>query len=56
MRYYRDTEQDTIISEKQLYSEFIEFFAEDGEHTTFEDYIINCTDKNGTLEFIGELI
>ena len=53
MRYFKDTEYNTIISEAQLYDEFMEL-ANDGEHTTFEDYIVNCTDKNGTLDFIGE--
>jgi hypothetical protein len=53
MKMYRDIENNTIISEKELYDEFMELYANDGEHTTFEDYIINCTDKNGFLERIN---
>lgn len=53
MKMYRDTENDIIISEKELYNEFMELYANDGEHTNFTDYIKNCTSKNGFLEYIG---
>ena len=53
MRLFYDTEHDLIITEKQLYDEFLELLASNEIETeNFSDYIRNCTDKNGTLEII----
>ena len=45
MRYFMD-ENDNIVSEAQLRADFESGIS---ESETFEQYIRNCTDKNGTL-------
>jgi len=53
MNKYYDTETSEIITEKELYIEFLELKkAGDTESNNFSDYVRNCTDKNGTLERI----
>lgn len=53
MRVYRDTDYDMIITEEELEKEYHHLVEIGGtEATTFTEYIINCTDKNGTLELI----
>lgn len=51
MQKYLDRENERIITEKQLKAEYEEIRADGGtDAETFEQYIKNCTDKNGTLE------
>lgn len=53
MKLFFDTEWNEVITEKELLEEYKEL-KETGntEAETFEIYISNCTDKNGTLEII----
>ena len=48
---YLDIESREILTTEQLKDEFYGFWANDGEHDgwTFDDYIKECTGKNGTL-------
>ena len=48
---YLDIESREILTTEQLKKEFYGFVANDGEHDewTFDDYIRECTSKNGTL-------
>lgn len=49
MKRYKD-ENGTVITENELFAEYQELKANgDTEAETFTDYIINCTDGNGTL-------
>lgn len=52
MRRWYDTEHDTIISELELYDNYIENYTEDErKEISFPEYICNCqTYNNGTLE------
>lgn len=51
MQKYLDRENERIITEKQLKAEYDEIRAEGGtDAETFEQYVKNCTDKNGALE------
>ena len=48
MRIFRDTENNNLITESELRKEWDETDIEtDGD---FEDYILDCTSKNGFLE------
>ena len=52
LKFY-DIETNEIITEKELYFEFLELKKyNDTESKNFSDYIRNCTDKNGTLKVI----
>lgn len=48
MRIFRDTENDNLITESELRKEWDETGIETGGD--FEDYILDCTSKNGFLE------
>lgn len=57
MRKWRDIEQNEVVTEEQLYEEYLAAKAEDPENEaghrdlSFEDYIRICqTAENGTLE------
>lgn len=51
MQKYLDRENERIITEKQLKAEYEAIRADGGtDAETFEQYIKNCTDKNGALE------
>ncbi len=52
MKLYKDIETSNILTEEQLKKEFEVLKAEDSEtyNYTFNEYINNCTSKNGTLE------
>jgi len=54
LKFY-DTETREIVTEKELYVEFLEL-KKDGytEAENFDAYVSNCTDGNGTLEIIGK--
>lgn len=54
MKLYKDIETNNIITESQLMAEFETLKAEDSEtyNYAFNEYINNCTNKNGTLEEI----
>ena len=54
MKLYRDTENDETITESQLKAEFETLKAEEpGTYNyNFNEYIKNCTSKNGFLELI----
>ena len=53
MRIFRDTENDNLITESELRKEWDEIDTEiDGD---FEDYIFDCTSKNGFLEQVDSL-
>ena len=55
MRTFYDTEHGTIITESELYAEFLELHTTSPEHDyTFQSHIRNCTSKNGTLIEIEE--
>lgn len=47
MKKYLDTENNTIITESELYNEWCENYSND--ERTFAEYINDCTDKNGFL-------
>lgn len=51
MKQYRDTETGKIITEQELKKEFAELQKADPDtyDYTFEDYIRNITDNNGTM-------
>lgn len=57
MKYF-DIESLEIMTAEQLKKEFDEFVANDGEHDgwTFNDYIKECTGKNGTLITIDQAV
>ena len=52
MNIFIDTESMRFVTEKELRQEFEQFKREQPEeyNYTFEQYIQNCTSKNGTLE------
>ena len=54
MRKFKD-ENGNIITELELQREFLELQQNDPDtyNYTFGNYILNCTDKNGTLTEIG---
>lgn len=54
MRIFRDTENDNLITESELRKEWDETDIETGGD--FEDYILDCTSKNGFLEQIDSEI
>ncbi len=58
MRKFRDIETGEIITEEDLRREFDRLYLKDPEEYdfSFEWYILNCTDKNGTLEEIREWV
>lgn len=52
MNIFIDTEEMRFVTEKELRQEFEQLKREQPEeyNYTFEQYIQNCTSKNGTLE------
>ena len=58
MRKFRDLEFDIIVTEEELLRTFKHLQREQpGEYNySFENYIRNCTDKNGTLSEIGQWV
>lgn len=58
MRKFRDLEFDIIVTENDLRRTFEHLQREypDEYDCSFENYVRNCTDKNGTLEEIPEWI
>lgn len=58
MRKFRNIETGEIITEEDLRREFDRLYLKDPEEYdfSFEWYILNCTDKNGTLEEIREWV
>ena len=53
MKKYYDIETEEIITEEDLEKEYNDLKKTgDTEAATFNDYLINCTSKNGTLEEI----
>ena len=58
MRKFRDLEFDIIVTEGELLRTFKHLQREqpDEYNYSFENYIRNCTDKNGTLEEIREWV
>ena len=58
MRKFRDLEFDIIVTEEELLRTFKHLQREqpDEYNYSFENYIRNCTDKDGTLEEIREWI
>ena len=58
MRKFRDISTGEIITEEELREEFEEFKkkAPDEYNYSFENYIRNCTDKNGTLEEVRQWV
>lgn len=55
MKMYRDLMQGCLISEKTLKEEFDSLLEEEKNNRTFEEYIKDCTNKNGFLEFACEV-
>lgn len=54
LKFY-DTETREVVTEKELYFEFLDLKKHnDTECKNFSDYVKNCTDGNGTLEIIGK--
>ena len=51
MKMYRDTENGHIISETTLKNEFNQLPDEEKNGRSFEQYINDCTNKNGFLEY-----
>ena len=58
MRKFRDLEFDIIVTEEELLRTFRHLQREqpDEYNYSFENYIRNCTDKDGTLEEIREWV
>ena len=58
MRKFRDLEFDIIVTEEELLRTFKHLQREqpDEYNYSFENYIRNCTDKDGTLEEIREWV
>lgn len=58
MRKFRDLEFDIIVTEEELLRTFKHLQREqpDEYNYSFENYIHNCTDKDGTLEEIREWV
>ena len=58
MRKFRDLEFDIIVTEGELLRTFKHLQREqpDEYNYSFENYIRNCTDKDGTLEEIREWV
>lgn len=58
MRKFRDLEFDIIVTEEELLKTFKYLQREqpDEYNYSFENYIRNCTDKDGTLEEIRERV
>lgn len=58
MRKFIDLEFDIIVTEKELLKTFEHLRKEqpDEYNYSFENYIRNCTDKDGTLEEIREWV
>lgn len=58
MRKFRDLEFDIIVTEEELLKTFKHLQREqpDEYNYSFENYIRNCTDKDGTLEEIREWV
>ena len=56
MRKFRDLEFDTIVTEEELLKTFKHLQKEqpDEYNYSFENYIRNCTDKDGTLSEIRQ--
>ena len=54
MKLFRDTENGETLTEAQLKADFEVFKTEDPAtyNYTFNQYILNCTSKNGFLEAI----
>ena len=53
---YYDIETEEIITEEDLEKEYNDLKKTgDTEAATFNDYLINCTSKNGTLEEIANV-
>ena len=55
-RYFWNTEDCTVITEKALRADYDELKANDcdvcGTYETFEQYVNACCDKNGTLQLL----
>ena len=58
MRKFRDLEFDIIVTEEELLKTFKHLQREQSDeyNYSFENYIRNCTDKDGTLEEIREWV
>lgn len=58
MRKFRDLEFDIVVTEEELLRTFRHLQREqpDEYNYSFENYIRNCTDKDGTLEEIREWV
>lgn len=58
MRKFRDLEFDIVVTEEELLRTFRHLQREqpDEYNYSFENYIRNCTDKDGTLDEIPEWI
>lgn len=58
MRKFRDLEFDIIVTEEELLRTFKHLQREqpDEYNYSFENYIRNCTDKDGTLEEVREWV
>lgn len=58
MRIFLDTETDTIITEEELRFNFesLQINEPDEYNYSFERYVINCTDKNGFLKDITDML
>ena len=58
MRKFRDLEFDIVVTEEELLRTFKHLQREqpDEYNYSFENYIRNCTDKDGTLEEIREWV
>lgn len=58
MKKYIDIENDTIISESELKIEFEELKKEypNEYNYSFNDYLKNCTSKNGSLKELKKVV
>lgn len=58
MRKFKDINTGEIITEEELRKEFDKLYLYDPENYdySFEWYILNCTDKNGTLEEVRKWV
>ena len=58
MRKFRDLEFDIIVTEEELLRTFkhLQMEQPDEYNYSFENYIRNCTDKDGTLEEVREWV
>lgn len=57
MEMYRDTETSAILTEDELYREYIvnaDDIADSSGAVSFQEWLRNCTGKNGFLEVITD--